>query len=311
MNILSIVSVEFILILLFAGIGWGITPIVSDPLGVGLFLFLRFFTAGIFLILLGYAKGETIRLTKQTIPKLASAGFFLYSFNMIFVVQSFAIIPTGIVAAVMAMSALPNMIFAYFVLNSRIQINRVLATILMSLGIYLLCLNTVPLKDDISVYYGVFLALLGLFISGYGHTFIAKEINERKGCLFQGYAMVLGSLFLFVFSFYDNSFYNIFSFKPDLIFIMVFVFLTFISTGWLYILYFKLVEQTDNVIASYVWYYVPVIAILYNTANGNYNFGFSSAIGMALLILGGNCIHNTMFSKAIDKLIKGKLHKSL
>lgn len=165
------------------------------------FGFLRFFSAGIVLMIILMMNKEKLFYTFKEYKRMAIVGFFMTT--MCFGAMNVAeqVISSGLAALMIATTPFMIILINYFLKGEKVNSEKILGFIIALSGLSLTVKSS--LTDNFSVTWlaHVFIMLIGIFGFAYGSIVAKKAIDEGlKPLVINSYQMLFGSIGLLILS---------------------------------------------------------------------------------------------------------------
>lgn len=251
------------------------SKMITGNLDPFLLAFIRFFTIGILIILIKYKR--VVSLSKKELFKLFRLGIIGITIALGAFHLSIKELEASVSAVIFCINPIFAALYAILILGEKFHINKVVGSIVSFIGVYIISFgfNLFNLNNIKSV----FLMLIAAAAFGI-YTSLSKEMIKKHGAIMvTGMSFIFGSLpYLF---FIKN--YKIEDLRTS---IPIIIYLTFITTGFAYILFFYGLKRVNIIIGSSIFYLKPVIATFFAIFMIKENPRESFYIGLLIVLIG-------------------------
>ena len=280
------------LLLLSVAISWGVTfllvqeAINSTP--VYSFLFFRFTLASFIMFFIAFKHFKYI--TFKTVWYGIILGIFLFSG---FATQTFGLVYTksSIVAFITGLNVICVPFLAYFIFRDKIKKNVIFATIVASLGLYLLTMSgvlTIGKGEFLTLICAIFFALQIIYTGKF-----SKEVNVFLLVLFQ---LLTVSILSLLFSLYFDK--TTFLLEYDTIFFKAVLITAIFATVYAFLVQTYMQQFTTSTKTAIIFTMEPVSAAIFAYLTVNELLTQTQIVG-ALLIVTATLIAELHFKKKI------------
>ena len=280
------------LLLLSVAISWGVTfllvqeAINSTP--VYSFLFFRFTLASFIMFFIAFKHFKYI--TFKTVWYGIILGTFLFSG---FATQTFGLVYTksSIVAFITGLNVICVPFLAYFIFRDKIKKNVIFATIVASLGLYLLTMSgvlTIGKGEFLTLICAIFFALQIIYTGKF-----SKEVNVFLLVLFQ---LLTVSILSLLFSLYFDK--TTFLLEYDTIFFKAVLITAIFATVYAFLVQTYMQQFTTSTKTAIIFTMEPVSAAIFAYLTVNELLTQTQIVG-ALLIVTATLIAELHFKKKI------------
>lgn len=264
----------FVTILLFSSIEV-FSKMLTGSVDPFLIAFVRFFLSGIILVLLDIKRIKTIE--RRDWKNLLSLGLL----GITIALGSFHLSITGLEAStgavIFSMNPIFSSLFAVLFLKESFNLRKALGVLIGFLGVYIVIFgfNSIDLSNIVNILLMLVASIgFGVYIAG------SKPFTAKYGTfLTTGIIFISGSIpYLFFIRSFDLN-----SFKSS---IPILAYLSLITTGLAYSLYFYGLKRVQIVVGTSMFYLKPVLAtimaILFLKETPKYSF----YIGVVIILFG-------------------------
>ncbi len=244
------------------------------------FLFLRFFLAGLFSVLLGTYLGQKLKFDRSSIFWIIVFGLIQNGLYLGLIFLALTKIDSNI--SVIIASILPLMVafFSWILFKSKIGLLGLFGLIVGLVGVLLIMLQRVEREYEML---GITLCLLGLLATTFS-TLIITKININKGniLIVVGLQMLAGSVILLPLSY----FFEVWSISFNLSFLFTFLYIAAFPGIIAPVIWFYLQKEIGAVKYSSFHFLVPFFGIGISYFLLGETLTFSDMIGVMVIILG-------------------------
>ena len=157
---------------------------------------IRFFSAGIFILLICKILGKSLRITRRQFFNTIAAGFLFLTVGNGMVVWALKYVDSGFAALVISAQPLMVLLFMWLLEGKRIKPMSIVGVIFGIVGIYLL-VSQKQVTGQENSFLGIFLIFLALISWSYGSLFVAKADLPSNYFVNTGYQMFFAGILLF------------------------------------------------------------------------------------------------------------------
>ncbi|CAM1361769.1 Permease of the drug/metabolite transporter (DMT) superfamily [Tenacibaculum sediminilitoris] len=195
----SLIIAAFIAIYIIWGSTYLLNKIVVTEVSPLLLAAIRFSISGALIILIAKFLKISIKVTKKELLNSAIAGFlFLVYGNGVFV-WALKFVDSGFGALLASTQPLFVLFLLRLIDGKKMQRKSVIGVILGMIGMYLLVSqNEIANSKDMLI--GILMIFSCVLSWSYGSVFVAKATLPKNFFVSTGYQMLIGSVFLFIFS---------------------------------------------------------------------------------------------------------------
>lgn len=252
----------FLLAGLVGGTSWILVPIQLKHLPFEFAVAYRFALSGVFLLIISLLRDRAFpKITTRQNGLLMLQGALFFSINHILCYISSRYMPTGFIAISVSLMVIPNAIMGYVFFREHISRSYILGVLLGLIGVVLaFSQKGLLFSMDASHLKGFTIAFCSTFFSAVGTVLSKKIVTEKFSVLWM---IAIGSLYGSLFSFLLGIWAHgevVFSFTRE--YLMVLLYVSIVTTSFVTIVYFLLVEKQGASRASYLWLITPIISML-------------------------------------------------
>lgn len=276
-----------ILCVLMGGTAWYFLPGQIYYVGVEYAAGYRMVIAGLTLAAFAQLKGiSRDTINRSTVGAIVAYGLLMFSLNYILCYSAAKYIATGLISLVVSAMIIPNMIFGRLILKTPITAKGIIGAAVCMAGLILtfskdlkyLNFESHELTGALLCFSSIFLSALGTVIGGkivrrganvYWVTAIAMIIGGSLNCLI-AYRVTGGIVWSF-----------------DAKFIMPLLYLSIFVTGLVSVVYLNIVSKYGAEKASYLWIFVPIVALNVSTLFEGLEWSVERLLGTVLVLTGG------------------------
>lgn len=245
--------------------------------------FIRFFFGGLILLPLAIKRiqKKKIRLSKRDIAYVAMIG-------IINVVVSMSCLQLGInitrkaslAAVIFSSNPLFVVLSAYFILNERLNVQKVLGLIIGIGGIVIVFYKDLAIgKDYIK---GIILLILSAITYGIYTTMGKKFTQQSDSIIMNSFSFLFGSIFLLPIILVNH--FPLFSMPIKALLPMVY--LTFFVTGIAYYTYFLGLTYINAGVGSMIFFIKPILASVFASIFLSEKISINLILGTLVILLG-------------------------
>jgi len=218
--------------------------------------FLRFLLGGLILlpIALGNLKRKNLRFTLRDILEVTLIGIVNVVLSMSFLQIGINLTKASLAAVIFSSNPLFVMLFAYFILDEKLNLQKILGLLIGIAGIVIVFAKELELGS--SYVRGIIMLILAAVFYGL-YTVLGKKFSQKTDSVIMNcFSFILGSIFLLPIILIKH--YPVFALPPQAILPMAY--LTFFVTGLAYYFYFLGLTRIGAGSGSMVFFLKPVLA---------------------------------------------------
>ena len=257
----------------------------------------RFGLAALVLIVGCAVTGRSLKLTRGQHLAAAGQGAFVFAVSYSFTYAAEGHVNSAIVAVVFAGLAFLNLVLFRVVVGQKASPAAWMGASLGILGVAVLSGGEALGKGlDHRALFGIGLAFLAVLSSAVGNYFSWRGQQQGTAILPQtGWAMAYGTGMLVIYGMVTGASFTI---DPSPGYLISLVYLAVMGSVVAFVTYFAVARAQGYALASYISALTPPIAMLVSVLLEDARFGWSAAVGLAL-VLGGQALL-TRAPKAAD-----------
>ncbi len=267
------------------GTTWLAIALQLGPVPVLTSIFYRFATAAVILLPALALSGRLTPTRRRDHLFIALQGLFLFSINFVCFYNATRFIPSGLVSVVFSLATLYNAVNARLFFGEAISRRMIIAAVL---GVGGLIVLFAPLIRDGGLGpdagWGIALAALGTLCFSLGN--MVSRRNSAAGIpplTANAWGMAYASGFLLVLV--EATGTPIVA-PPDATYLAAMIYLAVFGSVIGFTTYLMLVARIGSARAAYATVMFPIIALLLSAAFEDYAWGWRTAIGLSLAVLG-------------------------
>ncbi|WP_075858455.1 DMT family transporter [Carboxydothermus pertinax] len=244
--------------------------------------FLRFFFGGFILlpIALSNMKRKNIKLTGSDFLFASLIGLLNVVLSMSFLQIGINMTKASLAAAIFSSNPLFVMLFAYFILDEKLNFQKILGLFIGLVGVVIVFYKDLELGT--SYVYGIIMLILAAVTYGL-YTVLGKRFSQKTDSVIMNcFSFIMGSIFLLPIILIKH--YPIFSLPPKAILPMAY--LTFFVTGLAYYTYFLGLTSIGAGNGSLVFFLKPVLAGFFAWIFLNEKITIELVAGTLIVLLG-------------------------
>lgn len=245
---------------------------------------IRFFTAGILMILIAYLTKANLRISKKEFKNICITAFFFLVYGNSVFVWALQFVDSGFGSLIASTNPLFVLIMMRIIDRKPMKRKSILGVILGIFGMVLL-ITQEQLTTSQSTLIGIVVMLTCVLSWSYGSLFVAKATLPKNFLVSTGYQMIFGSLFLgFVSLLFQETWSSplVWSIKVQVSMLVLIVFGGIIAfTAFNFLL--KRVSTEKVSTSAYV---NPVIALFMGWYFLNEKLTYQSIVASAILLIG-------------------------
>lgn len=275
----------YLLLIACWGFSWIAIKWQQGDVATEVSIFYRFAMAAVAMFLLGKILGwlQPVRLSQH--KWFALQGCCLFSFNFLFFYHSTFYIASGLTAVTMATAPIFNAVLGRYFYGTEIKVNFILGAPLGLMGIGLLFAGDfMALGWSWPLLKGMLLALAGTCCFSLGNMLSIRNSKQQvQPYTATSYAMLYGCAVLLLIILFGGH-----SFQLELAprYVWSLLYLALPASVFGFTAYLLLVDRLGAHNAAYILVITPCVALLVSSVYENYQWGWHSSIGLALVIAG-------------------------
>lgn len=279
------VVIGYVVVVLIWGTSWfgihtqlnGTTPQVSVGLRIAL--------ASLIFFVVAAARGERLRLPKETLTAIVIPGICFFGLNYLAVYEGSQYLTSGIVAVVFAAAVPFNILTEWALAGVRPRVSIWIAAVVGMLGIALVF--SAELDSALRLENALFGAALVVFAAGVvsiGNVLSARLVAGRlRPVVLNAYGMAIGASTILLWGFLSETEWTL---ELTLSWAVGLGYLTLFGSVAAFWIYMALLPRIGPVSAAYSVVLAPVVALCISTALEELRLRFSAFIGIGLLMAG-------------------------
>ena len=290
-----------ILCVLICGTAWYFLPGQIQYVGVEYAAGYRMVIAGLTLAAFAQIKGTTRdKIDRSTLGPIAVYGLLMFSINYILCYSAAKYIETGLISLVVSAMIVPNMIFGRLILKNPITSKGTLgAAVCMTGLVFTFGKDLRHLNFGSQELTGALLCFSSIFLSSLGTVIGGKIVREGTHVYWvTAIGMIIGGGLNCLIA-YQTTGALLWSFEAG--FIVPLLYLSVLVTGLVSVVYLEIVSKYGAEKASYLWIFVPILALNVSTLFEGLEWRFERFLGTVLVLSGGVIALSFRKQKAILK----------
>lgn len=245
----------------------------------------RFFLASLIIFAYCFYKKRSFKFSRLEHFYILLQGLMLFGFNYWATYQGISRINSALAAILSTSIVYFNVLFSRIFLGDKIRREVLVGATIGVLGIMLIFIPEIKFGDDqISIWHGIGLVLLGSVFASLGNIVSAK-IQRRQIPVMQANALGMGyaSLLLACIAFASGYTFN---FEMTFAYISSLIYLALFGSVLAFGAFLTLLGRIGPDKAGYVTLVFPVVAMILSTFYENYQWTAGGLVGLLAILLG-------------------------